>query len=155
VIEPAGANGSSSPLWQLVTAINDVRATNFGGAFKKLGDILAVPQLSDSSPFLSLTNVPAGDKRLWSVNDAVCERLPQQILSLLTLDRSPRFLIYSWGQALKPANRSIITASGPAFGLCTNYQITAETGTRTLIRVEGLPEHPHVEVEKFNVLPPD
>jgi len=155
VIEPVGNSGTNSPLWQLVTAMNNVRSsTNFNGTFKKLGDILAVPEFTVNSPFLYLTNM-TDKQKTWSVSDAVCERLPQQTLSLLTLDRSPRFLIYSWGQALKPANRSIITTSGPAFGLCTNYQVTAETATRTIVRLEGAPENPHIVVEKYNVLPPD
>jgi hypothetical protein len=152
VIEPVGTAGFTSPLWQLYAAINRVRSsTNFNGAFKKVGDILAVPEFSVESPFLNLTSVT--DKN-WSANDAACERLPQQTLSLLTLEKSPRYIIYSWGQALKPANKSIVTA-GPAFGLCTNYQITAETATRTIVRLEGLPNNPHMVVEKFNVLPPD
>jgi hypothetical protein len=152
VIEPVGAAGNSSPLWQLYSAINRVRSsTNFNGAFKRVGDILAVPEFSDKSPFLNLTNA---NQQQWGMNDAACERLPQQTLSLLTLDKTPRYLIYSWGQALKPANKSIVT-SGTAFGMCTNYQITAETATRTIVRLEGLPNNPHMVVEKFNVLPPD
>ena len=105
-----------------------------------------------NSPFVAMTN--AG---VWSVNDAVVERIPQQVLSLLSLDTSPRFLIYSYGQSLKPANRSIVT-SGQFFGLCTNYQVTAETATRTLLRVDGLkdnPPNPRIVIEKFNYLPPD
>ena len=89
-----------------------------------------------------------------TVNDAVCERLPQQVLGLLNLDPSPHFLIYSYGQALKPADRSLVT-SGPYFGMCTNYQITAETATRAVIRIEGAPTNPHAVVETYNILPPD
>ncbi|MDW8307904.1 MAG: hypothetical protein RMK20_00870, partial [Verrucomicrobiales bacterium] len=52
-IPPAGAD-LDAPLRRLVTAINDVRATNFpGGVFQHLGDILAVPELTDRSPFLN------------------------------------------------------------------------------------------------------
>jgi hypothetical protein len=152
IIQPVGLSGNASPLQQIVNGINKVRTKDFGGAFRKLGDILAVPELTVNSPFVALTN--AG---IWSVNDAVVERLPQQVLSLLNLDTSPRFLVYSYGQSLKPANRSIIT-SGPFFGLCTNYQVMSETATRTMLRVEGLndrPPNPHVVVEKFNYLPPD
>jgi hypothetical protein len=150
IIQPVGLNGNNSPMMQLYNAINDVRATNFGGAFKKLGDILAVPQLTVQSPFLNLTNA-----NNWSLNDAAIERLPQQVLGLLDLDKAPRFLIYSWGQTLKPAPRSIVTSSGQFFNLCTNYQVTAESATRTVVRVEGVPDKPRMVVEKFNVLPPD
>jgi hypothetical protein len=151
VIEPVGLNGTNSPLWQLYAAINDVRRTNFAGSFRKLGDILAVPQFSVDSPFLKRSASKFQD---WSANDAAVERLPQQVFSLIGLDKSPRFLVYSWGQSLKPANRSIVT-SGQFFGLCTNYQVTAETATRTVLRLDGLPDNPHIIIEKFNVMPPD
>jgi hypothetical protein len=67
--------------------------------------------------------------------------------------------------------------SGPYFRMCTNYQVTAETATRAVVRVEGSfdprygpdPQNPgvqrvdpygrsyppHIVVEQFNVLPPD
>jgi hypothetical protein len=152
VIQPVGLSGNASPLLQIVNGINNSRTRNYGGAFRKLGDILSAPELTVNSPFVAMTN--AG---VWSVNDAVVERIPQQVLSLLSLDTSPRFLIYSYGQSLKPANRSIVT-SGQFFGLCTNYQVTAETATRTLLRVDGLkdnPPNPRIVIEKFNYLPPD
>jgi hypothetical protein len=61
--------------------------------------------------------------------------------------------------------------SGGTFnGLCTNYQITAESAVRAVVRVEGTPDPrfvngrvdsegrtypPHLVVEQFNVLGPD
>jgi len=87
-----------------------------------------------------------------ALNDAAVERIPQQILGLLRLDQTPRFVIYSYGQALKPAEHSIMT-SGAHFGLCTNYQVTAEVATRAVVRIEGAPANPHVVIEKYNVLP--
>jgi hypothetical protein len=156
VVQPVGLNGNAAPLWHLVTAINDVRRTNFAGSFTKLGDILAVPEYSVNSPFMSLTNVSPA-KQLWSVNDAVCERLPQQTLGLISLDPSPRFLVFAYGQALKPAPRSIVT-SGPFFNLCTNYQVVAEAATRTVFRIDGLrdkPPNPRIVIEKYSALPPD
>src|SRR5262249_3918502 len=153
IIEPAGAGGGASPLGQLVTAINEIRRPNYAGTFKPLGDILSVPELTTNSPFLNLTNV-APVNRNYCMNDTVAEWLPQQILGLLSDDSTPRFVIYSFGQALKPAERSIQT-SGSYFGMCTNYQVTAEVATRTVVRVEGAPDKPHVIVESFNVLSPD
>jgi len=79
---------------------------------------------------------------------------------LLKLDPAPRFVIYSYGQALKPADRSVVT-SGKYFGMVTNYQITAEVATRTVVRIEGVQTNPHsttnlhAVIESFNVLPPD
>jgi hypothetical protein len=75
-------------------------------------------------------------------------------MGLLRGGEQPRFLIYSYGQALKPAPHSIVT-SGNFFGLCTNYQITAEVATRAVVRIEGAPTNTHAVVESFNVLPPE
>ena len=80
----------------------------------------------------------------------------------------PRFVIYSWGQSLKPAPNSIVT-SGANVGLCVNYQITGEFATRSVVRVDfdkvidpNDPRYgqsdvtrPHIVVEQFNVLPPE
>jgi hypothetical protein len=99
-----------------------------------VGDLLSVPELTDASPFLSLQTNSLSFQR--GINDAVYEWLPQQIMSLVRLGE-PRFVIYAYGQALRPAENSIITASGPFLGLCTNYQITAEVAARAVVRVEG------------------
>jgi len=111
---PPGDTNLWPPLVRIVTAINDVRATNFAGAFRHLGDILAVPELTEQSPFL---NQSTALQRQQGLSDAAYERLPQQVLSLLTLG-TPRFVVYGYGQTLRPANNSLITA-GPFLGLCT------------------------------------
>jgi hypothetical protein len=173
-IPPAGAydwsitNGAGlPPVARIVNAINDVRATNIftqpRKTFSRLGDILNVPELTVASPFLN-TNSPALLTR--GITEAAYERIPQQILGLLKSDSVPRFIVYSYGQTLRPADRSIVTA-GPFAGLCTNYQITAEVATRAVVRVDGVPPYPlpmtppqpltnlNVVVESFNVLPPE
>jgi hypothetical protein len=72
--------------------------------------------------------------------DSDLERIPQQILSLLRTGES-RFVVYSWGQSLKPAgpvpgiSPSIVT-SGQDIGLVKNYQVTGEMASRAVIRVE-------------------
>jgi hypothetical protein len=88
------------------------------------------------------------------LTDAACERIPQQILGLLRCDHTPRFVVYSFGQALKPADHSLVT-SGPFSRLCTNYQIMAEAAIRAVLRVDGAPTNSHIVVESYNVLPPD
>jgi len=169
-IAPAGLDGPSSQLWQLVNGpngINAVRANTSlfpGGVFGHLGDILAAPALTEKSPFLNQSTAIQMQK---GISDEVYERIPQQILSLLRGDDKPRFAVYAYGQALKPADGSIVT-SGPFFGLCTNYQITAEVVTRAVVRVDGDPDPargndpdpqrrypPRVVIESFNFLPPD
>jgi hypothetical protein len=147
-IQPAGVDPR---LLTLVNGINNVR-TNFPNhAFSRLGEILAAPELSVASPYLLSTNAAQ------VVNDEVVERIPQQILGLLHgPEQPPRFVVYSYGQALKPAGpRSFFTGSGGYFGLCTNYQITAEVATRAVVRVDGAPSKPRTIIETFNVLPPD
>ena len=126
-----------------------------GQAFHHLGEIVAVPELTVASPFLNTTNTPSPNNVANNgLNDAAYERLPQQILGLLKCDSTPRFVVYSFGQTLKPADSSIV-ASGQFAGLCTNYQIMAEAATRAVIRVEGAPTNTHAVVESFNLLPPD
>jgi hypothetical protein len=159
IISPAGYYDLSNtnlpvpPLVRIVEAINDVRATNNGarGTFNYLGDILATPELTVNSPFL---NASTPNLQNYGLTDAAYERIPQQVFGLLNCDHTPRFVIYSWGQALKPAPRSVVP-SGQFGGLCTNYQITAEVGTRAVVRIDGAPNNPHAVIESFNVLPPD
>lgn len=173
VIDPAGVydplNANTwSPLVRLYNGINTLRANPYyfpTRSFQKLGDILAVPELSDASPFLNRATTSARNS---SITDAAYEWLPQQTLSLLQLEPAPRFSVYAYGQALQPAPDSV-RVSNPFSGLCTNYAITAEVALRAVVRVEGssdpsktntfLPAKkrypPHVVVESFNYLPPE
>jgi hypothetical protein len=160
-IQPAGAYNPNdpTPVARIVYGINRTRAnTNVflpvfrNQSFQTVGDILAVPELTVASPFIN-TNLPPTDPN-YALSDAVCERIPQQILGLLKCDHTPRFVVYAFGQTLKPANHSIVP-SGLFTGLCTNYQIMAEAATRAVVRVDGAPTSPHIVVESFNVLPPD
>jgi len=160
VIDPAGGylpfNTNTWPaVVRLVDGINRTRANPMlfpQGVFNRLGDILAVPELTDQSPFL---NRASAYQRNQGLTDAVYERLPQQILSLLRGGEQPRFVVYGFGQTLRPASGASVISSGPFAGLCTNYQITAETAVRAVVRVEGAPDRPHLTVEDYNLLPPD
>jgi len=164
-VEPAGVynpfdTNTWPPLVRLVNRINDYRQTNNARhVFTRLGDVLGVPELTVASPFLN-TNVPPGDPA-YALNDAAIERLPQQIAGLLKVDTVPRFVIYAFGQTLKPTQP---VSSGPFAGLCTNYQIVAEAATRTVVRFEGVQPYQgtnmpitslHPVIESYNDLPPD
>ena len=168
-IEPAGVydpfnTNTWTPIVQIVNNINNVR-TNFpNGEFHTLGDLLATPALTIASPFLN-TSIPLSDPHCL-LNDEVYERLPQQILGLLKCDHTPRFVIYAFGQTLKPESTRAIVKSGQFAGMCTNYQIVAEAATRTVVRFEGVPLFQpgsppppitslHPVIESFTVLPPD
>ena len=159
IIAPAGPLGAStnSPLGQIVQGIYNTR-TNFSnpdgvkGAFEHAGYILSVPQLTTQSPFLAWTNAV---QRQGGISDEMYEWLPQQVMSLLRAG-PPRYVIYCYGQALKPAPNSLVTSGGNTFGMCTNYQVVAESAVRAVVRVEGAgTPTPHIVVESYNPLPPD
>ena len=164
VISPGGANGMNSPLGQLVNGINATRAsTNLfpAGVFTHLGDILRVPQLTEQSPFLNWNDA---QQQQYGISDELYEWLPQQALGLLRLNSTPRYVIYCYGQALRPAANSVVTSS-TGFGLCTNYQVMAESAARAVIRFDRIVftnatgnatgTNYKATVESYNVLPPD
>jgi hypothetical protein len=128
-----------------------------GGTFRFLGEVLSSPALTVASPYLNTTNLVQMQN---GISDAGYERIPQQILSLLKEDE-PYVVIYSYGQSLKPAERSRITAPGTYFNLCTNYQITGEVLTKTAVRLEQFQRRNDTNtyyrgiVESYNLLPTD
>jgi hypothetical protein len=172
VIAPAGPAGLTSPLGVLVTNINQTRATfknadGSVGTFEHVGDILAVPALTERSPFLNPANTSYN-------NDEMYEWLPQQAMSLLRVSGSPRYVIYCYGQALKPAPNGIYTGSGQYFGMVTNYQVVSEIATRAVVRFNStltnnivfdvnttnwvsqpMVTNNNAVIESFNLLPPD
>jgi hypothetical protein len=126
----------SPQLMTIVDGINRAHLQQSNQVFRSIGDILSVPELTVQSPYLSLTRRQMEQ----GIDDNTYERIPQQILSLLKTDE-PRVTIYAFGQALKPAERSLVTAAG-YFNLCTNYQITGEYATKTVVRLEEMPPQP-------------
>jgi hypothetical protein len=173
IIQPSGGVGLASPLGMLVTNINQTRATftnadGLVGTFEHVGDILSVPQLTKRSPFL---NWNESLQQTNGISDEMYEWLPQQTLSLLRVSGSPRYVIYCYGQALKPAPNSIVT-SGPLFGMVANYQVVSEIATRAVVRfgstvtnvikTDGtnwfgqlVVTNNNAVIENFNILPPD
>ncbi len=153
-VNPAGPGGMGAVLGQIVTNINLTRATfvnadGLVGAFEHAGDVLSAPALTVQSPFLNLyTNGLIDGAQLQNgVNDEMYEWLPQQVMSLLrvsgTVQSPVRYVIYSYGQTLKPAPNGIYTGNATlangqsAFGMVTNYQVVAEAATRTVLRYDG------------------
>ncbi len=153
VISPAGAAGLSDPmLGALVTGITNAQKNS--GVFTHVGDILNASVLTGTnSPFL------AGLNPNTQISDALSEWLPQQTLGLLRVGDTPRFVVYCFGQTLKPARDALVLDNNAGqFGLCTNYQVTAESAARAVIRLER-----HITatgtnytpvVESYNPLPP-
>ena len=156
-INPAGVEGAGSPLWQIVNGpvgINATRAnTNWFPyhAFTRVGSILATPALSVQSPFLNTNAAQAA----YAINDEMYEWLPQQMMGLVRATE-PRYVLYCWGQSLRPAPNGTVLTGGQYFQLVTNYQVVAESAVRAVIRVDGAnTAKPHVVVESYNVLPPN
>jgi hypothetical protein len=176
-IQPAGLAGTNSTLYQLVNGINQTRAnTNLfpSQSFAHVGDILSVPQFTEQSPFLTVVTNAAQQRN--GISDEMYEWLPQQTMSLLRVSDSPRYVIYCYGQALKPAPDSVYTGSqnnGAYFGMITNYQVVSEIATRAVVRFNSMvtnvittPDgtnwysqpvvtNNNAVIESFNVLPPD
>jgi hypothetical protein len=149
------------------------------GTFEHVGDILSVPQLSEQSPFLRTVTNGIADltQQQNGISDEMYEWLPQQTMSLLRCSDSPRYVIYCYGQALKPAPNSFVT-SGANFGMVTNYQVVSEIATRAVVRfgstlagvITNTPPdvlgninwysvpvmtNNNAVIESYNILPPD
>ena len=159
-LNPAGVDTANSQLWQILNGANGINAarTNANmfssGVFTHVGDILNVSALSDRSPFLNLNYAQKG------ISDEVYEWLPQQALGLLRVSSSPRYVVYCYGQSLRPAKDSVVTSSGAGlFGIVTNYQIMAESAARAVIRLDAKVVNNvtnySATVESYNVLPPN
>jgi hypothetical protein len=158
IISPAGVDAAHSALSNIVASITATRAnTNMFPfqSFLHAGDVLQTPALSDSSPFLNRVD-PAGLglQMKFGISDELYEWLPQQMMGLVRLGE-PRYVIYCYGQALKPAPGGEVLG-GPFFQLITNYQVVAESAVRAVIRVDNAnTSKPHAVVESYNALPPN
>jgi hypothetical protein len=169
VIAPAGVNANNSALAQIVAGIDQARAvfTNrdgLTGVFEHKGDILATPQLAEQSPFLNWNNAA---QQTNGISDEMYEWLPQQVMSLVRVG-TPRYVIYTYGQALKPASGGTYLGAGPYFGMVTNYQVVSEIASRAVVRFDTVRTNgfsgtnstvivtpPRAVIEQFNILPPD
>jgi hypothetical protein len=127
--------------------INATRATNFNGLFHHVGDILKAAPLTIQSPYINGVSPAA-------LTDEMVERIPQQTLSLLKVGM-PQFVIYAWGQSLRPKSLYNGGTGSLAYlnNICTNYEITGEYLTRTVCHVVGDPGAgtPKIIVDNFNV----
>ncbi|HWD18316.1 MAG TPA: hypothetical protein VHB20_03490 [Verrucomicrobiae bacterium] len=141
VVAPNGATN-------LEYGINAYRLVQTNGLYHHIGDILRAPTLTIASPLIGLSTAQP--------DDMAYERIPQQIGSLLKVGE-PQFVIYSWGQSLRPL--SLYNSGGAGlFKVCTNYSITGEFLTRTvchldLTRSDRFGQTPRLKVDSFNIIP--
>jgi hypothetical protein len=159
IMDPAGVDIANSPLWQIVNGTNGINATRSltnvfpFQSFTHVGDILQTPALTAHSPFLNW-NDPTGRQQDFGISDELYEWLPQQMMGLVRLGE-PRYVVYCYGQTLKPAPGGEVLG-GPFYQMITNYQVTAESVVRAVIRVENAnTTQPHAVVESYNTLPPN
>ena len=137
-IPPAGWGGLDSPVGLMVSNINVLRTNLINkdgviGAFEHIGDILRAPLLTEQSPFLNWSDATQQQN---GISDELYEWVPQQVMGLLRIATLPRYVVYCYGQALRPAPNSVNLAAGANFGTVTNYQVVAESAARALIRVD-------------------
>lgn len=139
----------------LVNNLNTNRLTRRSQTYNSLGEVLSAPALTDESPYLNLAGIHGGQVR---VTDAIYERIPQQILGLLKEDE-PYIVVYSYGQSLRPADRSLVLSPTPAdlYLLCTNYQIAGEAVAKATFRIEQHRVNTNIfydaVMESYTVLP--
>jgi len=123
--------------------INAYRTNQPNGIFHKVGYILGASALTTTSPFLGGNAATVPD-----LTDEMVERIPQQTLSLLKVGE-PQFVIFAWGQALKPKGPPFLGIGANA-NTYTNYEITGEFLTRTvchLVHTNGL----KMVIDSYNV----
>jgi hypothetical protein len=140
-------------VYQFVDApggLNMTRTNEPNGLFHKVGEILKSPALTVSNMFLA--NVPmSGAVSGFPYGDEVVERIPQQIMGLLKVGE-PQFVIYAWGESLRPKN---LYLSSPNNNLCTNYEITGEFLSRTVCHVVHTNGPPKMVIDSYNIEPAD
>jgi hypothetical protein len=145
-IMPNPNNGFDYDFTNLMDGPNGINAqrTNYpNGIFHKVGDILGASALTTASSFLVENS---GGAAVYP--DEIVERIPQQTLSLLKVGE-PQFVIFAWGQAIKPKGQPYLV-SGLNYGMYTNYEITGECLTRTvchLVHTNGL----KMVIDSYNV----
>ena len=163
IVNPAGVMDNTQPYtnWPAIAQIvNGPYGINVSRAntnvfpfqsFTHVGDILQTPALTAHSPFLNWNDSRQQD---YGISDELYEWLPQQMMGLVRLGEA-RYVVYCYGQTLKPAPGGEVLG-GPFYQLITNYQVTAESVVRAVIRVDNAnTSQPHAVVESYNTLPPN
>jgi hypothetical protein len=124
--------------------LNAVRTNYPNGILHKVGYVLGAAALTTQSPLLGGTAASAGN-----YPDEIVERIPQQTLSLMKVGE-PQFVIFAWGQSLKPKGLPYLNTGGFNNNIYTNYEITGEVLTRTvchLVRTNGV----KMVIDSYNV----
>ena len=156
IINPAGGEGVDSAVSHIVANINTTRASGLFPyqAFTHRGDILLAPALSISSPFLYHGSAADIADKHYGISDEMYEWLPQQVMGLVRVTE-PRYVLYCWGQALRPAPGGEVLG-GMYSQMVTNYQVVAESAVRAVVRLDNAKTaQPQAIIESYNGLPPN
>ena len=152
------------PLWHSATNYNNGDWVAYEGRIYYYYQTFAT---SNRPPDVNLTHwgpVNQVTPQMQGLTDFIYERIPMQTLSLMNLEEEPRLVIYSYGQSLKPAERSVQVSPllGALRGISTNYTVTGEVVIRSLVRVRNAPQigqtgpfFPQIVVESYDILPSD
>ena len=81
--DPLAISSNSQPAAVIVSTIQSARAVQPGGFFSDVGDILAVPLLTEQSPFLNWNDSVQQQN---GISDEAYEVIPSQLLPLLRAD---------------------------------------------------------------------
>jgi hypothetical protein len=128
VLGPQGNYANLVDVNSAYYGINAYRTNQPNGIFHKVGYILGASALTTTSPFLGGNASAVPD-----VTDEMVERIPQQTLSLLKVGE-PQFVIFAWGQALKPKGPPFLGV-GANTNTSPNYEITREFLTHTVFHL--------------------
>ena len=103
-------------------------------SFEHVGDILAVPQLTEQSPFLNSESDAVQQQN--GISDEMYEWLPQQTMSLLRVRGFAALcdLLLRPGAQARAEWHLLDRQRSSAFGMVTNYQVVAEIATRAVVR---------------------
>jgi hypothetical protein len=145
---PLNPTNDVSFLMDTTNGINAVRTNQPNQIFHRIGDILQASALTTKLGYVTNFEGEGG-----TPSDEMVERIPQQTLGLLKVGL-PQFVIYSWGQSLKPKNL-YSSGSGNLLNICTNYEITGEYLTRTVCHIVGDPSAaaPRIVIDNYNIMP--
>ena len=112
--DPVLINSNSPQAMFLAGAIYSARSNARGGYFRDVGDVLAVPELSITSPWLNHDFVPP----FGTINDEAYEKVATQLLPMLRAD--------SIGSARVQDGQSISTFTGYD-GHCYRIEVSSNT----------------------------
>jgi hypothetical protein len=124
---------SNSPqAWVVANGIADVKASQPNQIYYSIGDVLAVPELTVSSPWLNTTNDPLGVQLKYGITDLAYEAIPAQLLPLLRPDSIGTLMPTNGGW-----NLCFSGADGYAYALQTSTDLVKWNSVSTNFPVQG------------------